>query len=151
MRVTDHRYHAASDLDSFLRKERNANYRYDSIDCPGIGTSRWEFPVIKTLLSIPFSLLYNLPRLAGLVPLSTYQQRLVTMGSDIIRLWWWEPSPAMIKNQRKYVAAQNDSPKNHALNNANPNPYISFPLHSRSQRPLPHMGLLNRALTEYQP
>ena len=94
-------YHAASDLDSFLRKERNSNCTYDSIDCPGIGTSQWEFPVIKTLLSIPFSLLYNLPRLAGLVPLSTYQQRLITMGSDIIRLWWWEPSPAIIIKPKK--------------------------------------------------
>ena len=72
---------------------------YENKDCPGIDiqASNKEFPVIETLLSIPFSLLHNLPRLAGMVQISAHQQQLITMGSEIIRLWWWDPPPNMIR------------------------------------------------------
>jgi hypothetical protein len=98
-----HRYHAAGDLDAFLRKQDDVNHEYANTDCPGIDNpaSQEIFPIIHTLLSIPFSLLGNLPRLTGLLPISRYQQKLITMSSEIIRLWWWDPSPDMKENLRE--------------------------------------------------
>jgi hypothetical protein len=65
-------------------------------------TSQKTFPTIDTLLSIPFSLLHTLPRLAGAVPISHYQQ-LVAMGAEISRLWWWDPPPDMIRGSDKIL------------------------------------------------
>jgi len=81
---------------------------------PGIDnpTSQNQFPIINTLLSIPFSLLHTLPHLAGIVPISTHQQQLITMGAKITRLWWWDPSPDMIKNSWE-ICIQNVVAKQH--------------------------------------
>ena len=39
---------------------------YVPADCPGIDSpSRSPFPILKTLLFIPFSLLHNIPRLSS--------------------------------------------------------------------------------------
>jgi len=86
----------------FLRTEGNNFTRYNASDCPGIDdpTSARPFPVISTLLSIPFSLLHTTPRLAALLPLSTYQTELLAMAVEIIRLWWWDPSPQMLEQNR---------------------------------------------------
>ena len=56
-----------------------------------------NFPVLNTILSIPFSLLHNLPRLTALAPLSTYQQNLAIMALEIEKLWWWDPPPKLIE------------------------------------------------------
>jgi hypothetical protein len=102
--TTQHRYHCSSTVEDFLRVIRddptNQQPRiYHAKDCPGIynSTSFQNFPVINTLLSIPFSLLHNLPRLCGIFPSSNYQKQLIAMGSEIIALWLWDPSPSMIR------------------------------------------------------
>ncbi len=43
------------------------------------------------MLSIPFSILHNLPRLSGLVNSSDYRSDLVTMSIEITTLWAWDP------------------------------------------------------------
>jgi hypothetical protein len=95
MRVTQHRYHAANNLEPFVRIDENNkdiffNYRYT--DCPGFDNPVNQFPVVDTLLSIPFSLLHTLPRLVSLLPPTRHQQELIQMAYEIIMLWWWEPS-----------------------------------------------------------
>lgn len=105
MPITQHRYHAAFNMFPISRNigtPRNDKIYYHE-DCPGIDdlTSINNFPVIDTLLSIPFSLLHTVPRLAGIVPLSVYQQQLITMGTEIIRLWWWKPSPKLIEELQR--------------------------------------------------
>jgi hypothetical protein len=97
---------------------------YTHKDCPGIDdpTCRKPFPIIETLLSIPFSLLHNLPRLAAIVPISVYQQQLITMGSEIISLWWWDPSPDLIKNLEKICLWKNASNQHDSTRNAEPDP-----------------------------
>jgi len=102
MRVTQHRYHAANNLERFLRLGDNPNdYRtYQYTACPGIDNPADQFPVIDTLLSIPFSLIHTLPRLTGLVPPTIHQQQLVTMGYEIVRLWWWDPPRDVIESSK---------------------------------------------------
>ncbi|KAM6499398.1 hypothetical protein JOM56_004906 [Amanita muscaria] len=110
---TQHRFHAANSFSPFIRNEENGQVRalhvYEHQDCPGIDdpTSRNPFPVIDTLLSIPFSLLHNLPRLAAIVPISVYQQQLITMGSEIAHLWWWDPPPDLIEKSEKIRLQKN--------------------------------------------
>ncbi|KAJ7276635.1 hypothetical protein C8J57DRAFT_1309898, partial [Mycena rebaudengoi] len=53
------------------------------------GHTSW--PVIPTLLSIPFALLHQVPRLASMAPLTAYQSNLLRVAQDIIRLWSWDP------------------------------------------------------------
>ena len=66
---------------------------YYSRDCPGVHPpSNNPFPTIRTLLSIPFSLLHTVPRLSAIVPRSQYQHELIAMGEEIIFLWSWDPS-----------------------------------------------------------
>ena len=67
---------------------------------PDDPTSSRPFPVIPTLLSIPFSLLHTTSRLAAVLPLSIYQTELLAMAIEIIRLWWWDPSPQMLEQCR---------------------------------------------------
>jgi hypothetical protein len=88
---------------------------YSSADCPGIDNlaslaGDRNFPIIDTLLSIPFSLLHNLPRLCGIVPISTYQRELIAIGSEIIYLWTWDPPPSLI-TQSETIRAQNCAAK----------------------------------------
>jgi hypothetical protein len=67
--------------------------------------SQRNFPINNILLSIPFFLLHSLPRLAELSPTSTYQRQLVTMGMEIIELWW-DPIRDMILRSAE-VCCQN--------------------------------------------
>jgi hypothetical protein len=59
------------------------------------------------MLSIPFSLLHNLPRLSGLVNSSDYQSHLIAMSTEITTLWAWDPdapssnTSVVASNQRK--------------------------------------------------
>jgi hypothetical protein len=105
--ITQHRCHAGDGFSFFLRNEGSdlvPNPQiYSHVDCPGFDnpTSLKHFPVINTLLSIPFSLLHNLPRMAGIAPISAHQRQLVAMGAEIVALWWWDPSPDMIENAAK--------------------------------------------------
>jgi hypothetical protein len=70
---------------------------YYARDCPGVHPpSNNAFPTIRTLLSIPFSLLHALPRLSAIVPRSQYQHELIVMGEEIVFLWSWDPSPAEV-------------------------------------------------------
>ena len=108
----EHRWHAAPSLQICIRLENGGATSFYPQDCPGIDNpySQNHFPIIDTLLSIPFSLIHNLPRLGGIVPLSLYQQQLITMGHEIIRLWWWDPSPDEIK-EYEGIANQHDGPR----------------------------------------
>ncbi|KAJ7125099.1 hypothetical protein C8R44DRAFT_782319 [Mycena epipterygia] len=63
---------------------------FDSSHCPGTGTGQ-RFPIVNTLLSIPFALLHQTPRLQGLAPIDAYQSQLVAMAIDIIHLYSWKP------------------------------------------------------------
>jgi len=101
--VTPHRYHAAENLAAFIREGPHGHHIYYPQDCPGIdnGASHHHFPVIDTLLSIPFSLLHNLPRLVAMIPLTIYQQKLVTMGTEILMRWWWDPPSDSIEKSKK--------------------------------------------------
>lgn len=97
--VTQHRCHVANGSDAIIRAEgtdRNQTSKvYKVMDCPGIDNpaSSSHFPIIETLLSVPFSVLHNLPRLVGMFPISKHQKKLITMGSKIIELWYRDPSP----------------------------------------------------------
>ena len=46
---------------------------------------------MDTLLSIPFSILFNIPRLAGLITKNTFQLDLLRMAVEVQSLWAWEP------------------------------------------------------------
>ncbi|KAJ6627331.1 hypothetical protein B0H10DRAFT_380517 [Mycena sp. CBHHK59/15] len=61
-----------------------------------LGSSGLQFPIVNTLLSIPFSILHNLPRLQALQPFTPYQAQLVAIATEIILLWAWDPSPTEV-------------------------------------------------------
>jgi len=120
---TPHRYHVSNSFPPFIRDMGDEGFKiYTPKDCPGIDdpANQNNFPIINTLLSIPFSLLHNIARLIGIVPLTFYEQNLITMGSVIIYLWWWDPSLEMLKlseeNRVRNVAA------NQQDDNRNPQP-----------------------------
>ena len=93
MPFTEHRWHSRGSPVVNIDKERTCYVR----DCPGIHPpSGNAFSTIRTLLSIPFSLLHTLPRLTALVPQSPHQRELIIMGEEIISLWSWDPSPAEV-------------------------------------------------------
>ncbi|KIL64794.1 hypothetical protein M378DRAFT_162958, partial [Amanita muscaria Koide BX008] len=131
---TRHRYHAADSFSPFIRNEGNDQvtdiHVYRHQDCPGIDdpTSRNPFPIINTLLSIPFSLLHNIPRLAAIVPISVYQQQLITMGSEIVRLWWWDPPPDLIEKSEKIRLQKNAQNQRDGTRSAKP-----YPIHHQSR------------------
>jgi len=59
MATTQHRYHVVEEYWPFLRFKDNdkSGVKYFSADCSGIfGPGSHHFPVIETLLSIPFFL-----------------------------------------------------------------------------------------------
>ncbi|KAI0297762.1 hypothetical protein BC826DRAFT_154195 [Russula brevipes] len=106
MPFTEHRWHSRGS--PFVNID-NARVYYPR-DCPGVRPpSGNAFPTIRTLLSIPFSLLHTLPRLASIVPRSQYQHELILMGEKIIFLWSWDPSPADVE-VLKLRAARNNFP-----------------------------------------
>lgn len=94
--ATQHRLHASASLLPF---HRHGDRVFTAEDCPGPGDPPRGayFPIVSTLLSTPFSLLHNLPRLVALAPLSVYQHSLVIMSLEIERLWWWDPPPSAIE------------------------------------------------------
>lgn len=89
---TEHRYHCLDRYHSFLRIEGNTSAVYSGQNCPGVDVNcQRPFPIINTLLSIPFSVLYNLPRLGALLPHNEHQYALYMMAAKIVQLWWWDP------------------------------------------------------------
>ena len=121
--ITKHRFHYGGTTSALLREDQFNNFTtYRSTDCPGIDnlTSATPFPVIETLLSIPFSLLHTTPRLATLLPLSVYQKELLAMAVEIIHLWWWDPSPQMLEQSRK--TRYSNLVTNNQNDNQNPKP-----------------------------
>ncbi|KAI0300276.1 hypothetical protein BC826DRAFT_992413 [Russula brevipes] len=95
MPFTEHRWHSHGEpfvnvVDGHLRV-------YNASDCPGVyPPSDNAFPIIRTLLSIPFSLLHTVPRLSAMLPQTQYQHELIAMGGEILFLWSWDPSPAEV-------------------------------------------------------
>jgi len=67
---------------------------YYSWDCPGSDNpaSQNNFPIVKTILSVPFSLIHNLPRLCAIMTYTPFQQQLIVKSLEIMYLWWWDPS-----------------------------------------------------------
>lgn len=109
MATTQHRYHVLDNFQAFLRFNDDVDAKtYTHADCPGIcnPASQRNFPIIDTLLSIPFSLLHTMPRLASMFPISPYQQKLLQHGSEIIKLWWWDPTPGIIANSEKVAISK---------------------------------------------
>jgi hypothetical protein len=106
---TPHRWHA-SELFRGTFTRTDVVFRKDQ--CPGIDPPHANpFPVILTLLSIPFSVLYNLPRLSGLVTSSPFRCDLANMALEIVSLWAWDPAPVPVKTSRsiKRSRRQNQS------------------------------------------
>ena len=68
---------------------------YYPSQCPGIPSEN-PFPVLNTLLSLPFSLLHTVPRLAAMLPRTKYQNDVLRMGLTIIDLWFWDPPASLV-------------------------------------------------------
>ncbi|KAJ7770587.1 hypothetical protein B0H16DRAFT_1881577 [Mycena metata] len=78
-----------------------AIFRFDPNDprlylpnaCPGVGTSpiHMHFPIVSTLLSIPFAVMHQVPRLVSFSTLTPYQHAVLRVGVEIMRLWDWDP------------------------------------------------------------
>jgi hypothetical protein len=108
----------------FVRKETltTAIKTYEDVDCPGIDTgSRQPFPVITTLLSIPFSLLHTLPRLSALTAISPYQNQLIIMATEISQIWYWDPSPDLIKKSLEICIRDTAANRLDTIRGAKPN------------------------------
>ena len=82
---------------------------FNKEQCPGVDPPHNNlFPIINTLFSIPFSLLHDFPRLAGLITGSRYQLDLLCMAVEVVRLWAWDPevpqnptvSPHLLRRSR---------------------------------------------------
>ena len=105
MPFTEHRWHSCGLVVVNLDEEK----MYYARDCPGVyPPSDNTFPTIRTLLSIPFSLLHTVPRLSAIVPRSQHQHELITMAEEILFLWSWVPSPVEVE-LLTIRAAQNNS------------------------------------------
>ncbi|KAJ7130260.1 hypothetical protein C8R44DRAFT_978392 [Mycena epipterygia] len=63
---------------------------YPPDQCPGYGADD-QFPIINTLLSIPFAILHQTPRLSALMPIDQYQAQMVNMATEIMFLYGWDP------------------------------------------------------------
>ncbi|KAI0288056.1 hypothetical protein BC826DRAFT_971785 [Russula brevipes] len=102
---TEHRWHSRGSAVVNCDEEKI----YYARDCPGVyPPSDNAFPTVRTLLSIPFSLLHTVPRLSAIVPRSQYQHELIAMGEEILFLWSWDPSPVEVE-LLSIRAAQNNS------------------------------------------
>ncbi|KAJ7709650.1 hypothetical protein B0H17DRAFT_232018 [Mycena rosella] len=64
---------------------------YQAASMPGDPDATDRFPIIKTLLSIPFSVLHNTSRLQSLFPKTLYQHALIEIANELIYLWSWDP------------------------------------------------------------
>ncbi|KAJ6627407.1 hypothetical protein B0H10DRAFT_1994358 [Mycena sp. CBHHK59/15] len=99
--IIPHRFHCTSQEYILRVNQQGPSFSptlYSADACPGIplGPSGLQFPVVDTLLSIPFSILHNLPRLQALQPYSPYQAQLVAIATEIILLWGWDSSPTEV-------------------------------------------------------
>jgi hypothetical protein len=61
---------------------------------------------VNTLLSIPFSILFNVPRLAGLITSTNFRLDLLGMAVEIQSLWAWDPeistnTPISVSNTQR--------------------------------------------------
>ena len=54
-------------------------------------------------VSTPFSVLYNLPRLSGLVTSSPFRCDLANMALEIESLWAWDPVPVLVKTPKTSI------------------------------------------------
>jgi hypothetical protein len=105
---TPHRWHAGVHYQGTLRNlpDDTDTTGFRKGQCPGIDPPHPNpFPVIDTLLSIPFSLLFNLPRLQGLISGSTFRLDLIKMATEVATLWAWDPdvpmnTPLVLNSQR---------------------------------------------------
>ncbi|KAJ7280419.1 hypothetical protein C8J57DRAFT_125265 [Mycena rebaudengoi] len=97
--VLPHRLHSSGETGEFaiVRYSRQGNITtyqtYDVATMPGEPGAADRYPVIRTLLSIPFSVLHNTPRLQSLFPRTPYQRVLLALANELISLWSWDPAP----------------------------------------------------------
>ncbi|KAJ7292860.1 hypothetical protein C8J57DRAFT_1267330, partial [Mycena rebaudengoi] len=79
---------------------------YSPIQCPGIRVpgGLQPFPVIHTLLSVPFVVLHQAPRLISMSPLTPDQSKVLLV---IMQLWSWDPD-VVAGPQGVAVAASNN-------------------------------------------
>jgi hypothetical protein len=76
MPFTEHRWHSRGS--AVVNLDEGTYY---ARDCPGVHPpSNNALPAIRTLLSIPFSLLHTVPRLFAIVPRSRHQHELIANG-----------------------------------------------------------------------
>ncbi|KAJ7259483.1 hypothetical protein B0H12DRAFT_1108184 [Mycena haematopus] len=92
--VLPHRFYSVIS-DSILIQGRGV---YESDACPGDPGSPHRFPVFNTLLSIPFSVLHNAPRLGAMFPMSSFQAQVLRRAYEIVELWSWDPIPSDFPN-----------------------------------------------------
>ncbi|KAJ6498300.1 hypothetical protein DFH09DRAFT_1204064 [Mycena vulgaris] len=91
--ILRHRLHMRGrlDLPRYTTVDSAAEF-WSTAEMPGVPGAR-RFPVVDTLLSIPFSILHNAPRLAALHPMTEYQVKLLAIATEIMFLWDWDPEP----------------------------------------------------------
>ncbi len=108
---TPHRWHASVHYRGVARSTSDDTdvILFRKNQCPGIDPPHPDpFPVIDTLLSIPFSLMFNLPRLVGLTDGSTFRLDLIKMAAEVASLWAWDPNvplntPVILDPQRNVM------------------------------------------------
>ncbi|KAJ7149000.1 hypothetical protein C8R43DRAFT_952242 [Mycena crocata] len=85
------------------------------VQCPGINIAGVynckPFPVIETLLSLPFALLHQVPRLSAIVPLSRYQSQVLELGLAIMKLWAFDPVGDTDPAPQRVLTRQRHSPQ----------------------------------------
>lgn len=102
--------------------------------CPGIDPPHPDpFPIIDTLLSIPFSLMYNLPRLQGLISGSALRLDLIKMAAEVSTLWAWDPdvsvnTPVILNSLRDPMPRPiHDTSRNETFASMRPSVIASIP------------------------
>ncbi|KAE9403770.1 hypothetical protein BT96DRAFT_1016803 [Gymnopus androsaceus JB14] len=85
---TDHRIHATFPIVRI--NDGRIPLIYDEHQMPGFGHIN-AFPVLKTMLSIPFSILGNIHRLVRMVSRAgnLYHQDVLGLAQSIIAMWFW--------------------------------------------------------------
>ncbi|KAJ7174394.1 hypothetical protein C8R46DRAFT_1214605 [Mycena filopes] len=74
--------------DDALYRQSPDSMVYPPLACPGIGIStvKHTFPVMHTLLSLPFAVLHQMLRLTSMEPLTSYQSDVLRLAMEIARL-----------------------------------------------------------------
>ncbi|KAJ7831887.1 hypothetical protein B0H13DRAFT_2430424 [Mycena leptocephala] len=93
--ILPHRLHSRGDF-AIIRYQSNADgsktpQLYSTHSMPGKPDSINRFPIIPTLLSLPFSVLHGTARLQGLFPKTIYQNHLIEIANELMLLWSWDP------------------------------------------------------------